>query len=147
MTTVATATAEALARAGVTHAFTVPGESFLGLLDALEEHPDIGLVSTRHESGAAFMADATARLNGVPALALASRGPGASNLAIGVHTAMQDATPMVVLLGQVATDLRGREAFQEVDLAAMFTPLAKWAAEAASSDEVLPLLDTALRRR
>ena len=144
MTTVAVATADALAGAGVRHAYTVPGESFLGLLDALEQHRDIELVSTRHESGAAFMADATGRLTGTPALALASRGPGASNLAIGVHTAMQDATPMVVLLGQVATDLRGREAFQEVDLAAMFTPLAKWAAEAGTAEEVLPLLDQAL---
>ena len=144
MTTVAVATADALARAGVRQAYTVPGESFLGLLDALEQHRDIALVSTRHESGAAFMADATGRLTGTPALALASRGPGASNLAIGVHTAMQDATPMVVLLGQVATDLRGRESFQEVDLAAMFTPLAKWAAEAGSAEEVLPLLDQAV---
>lgn len=144
MPTVATAVVDALRRAGLRYAYTVPGESFLGLLDALEQHPDITLVSTRHESGAAFMADATGRVTGVPALALASRGPGASNLAIGVHTAMQDATPMVVLLGQVGTDVRGREAFQEVDLAAMFTPLAKWAAEATTAEEVLPLLDTAL---
>ncbi len=144
MPTAATVVAEMLARAGVRYAYTVPGESFLGLLDALERHPELELVSTRHESGAGFMADASARLSGVPAVALASRGPGASNLAIAVHTARQDATPMVVLLGQVSTAAAGREAFQEVDLAAMFGPLAGWVGVAGTAAEVPALLEQAL---
>src|SRR5690606_34940462 len=116
VTTVAAAVADLLADAGAQRCYTVPGESFLGLIDEVDRHPGLQLVSVRHESGAAFMADADARLTGVPAVAMASRGPGSSNLAIGVHTAYQDSTPMVVLLGQVDSQLRGREAFQEVDL-------------------------------
>ena len=88
--------AEVMARAGVRHLYTVPGESFLEILDAAEEHPDLSLVSTRHESGAAFMAEAEGKLTGRPAVAMATRGVGASNLAIGVHTARQDSTPMLV---------------------------------------------------
>ena len=118
--------AEVMARAGVRHLYTVPGESFLEILDAAEEHPDLSLVSTRHESGAAFMAEAEGKLTGRPAVAMATRGVGASNLAIGVHTARQDSTPMLVLLGQVETDYLGREAFQEVDLSAFYAPIAKW---------------------
>ena len=106
---------EVLVRAGVRRFYTVPGESFLEVIDAVEEHPAFSLVSTRHESGASFMAEADAKLTGVPAVAMATRGVGASNLAIGVHT---DAgpTPMVVLLGHVERHFLGREAFQEVDL-------------------------------
>jgi acetolactate synthase-1/2/3 large subunit len=118
--------AEVMARAGVRHLYTVPGESFLEILDAAEEHPDLSLVSTRHESGAAFMAEAEGKLTGRPAVAMATRGVGASNLAIGVHTARQDSTPMLVLLGQVETDYLGREAFQEVDLSAFYAPITKW---------------------
>src|SRR3712207_32020 len=80
---------EVLAAAGVRRFYTVPGESFLEILDAVEQHPELSLVSTRHESGAAFMAEADAKLTGVPAVAMATRGVGASNLAIGVHTARQ----------------------------------------------------------
>src|SRR3712207_7313590 len=119
---------EVLARAGVRRFYTVPGESFLEILDAAEAPPGASLVSTRHESGASFMAEAEAKITGIPAVAMATRGVGASNLAIGVHTAMQDSTPMVVLLGQVETDYLGREAFQEVDLAAYYAPITKWAA-------------------
>jgi acetolactate synthase I/II/III large subunit len=79
---------EVLARAGVRRFYTVPGESFLEVLDAVDQHPALSLVSTRHESGASFMAEADAKLTGVPAVAMATRGVGASNLAIGVHTAM-----------------------------------------------------------
>src|SRR5688500_6291189 len=110
--------AEVMAQAGVRRLYTVPGESFLEILDAAEQHPDLSLISTRHESGAAFMAEAEGKLTGRPAVAMATRGVGASNLAIGVHTARQDSTPMLVLLGQVETDFLGREAFQEVDLSA-----------------------------
>lgn len=115
-----------LARAGVRRIYTVPGESFLEVLDAAGDHPDLQLVSTRHESGASFMADAEAKLTGQPAVAMASRGPGACNLAIGVHTARQDSSPVVVVLGQVASSVLGREALQEVDLVSMYRPLAKW---------------------
>jgi acetolactate synthase I/II/III large subunit len=120
--------AEALAAAGVDTAFTVPGESFLGVLDAL---PGAGIrvVATRHEGGAAFMAEATAQLIGRPQVCLGTRAVGAANLAIGIHTARQNSTPLVVLIGQVERRLRGREAFQEVDQVASFGRLCKWAAE------------------
>ncbi|WP_433869794.1 thiamine pyrophosphate-dependent enzyme [Saccharopolyspora sp. CA-218241] len=142
--TVARAVVEVLADAGVRRGYTVPGESFLGLLDALAAEPRLTLVSTRHESGAAFMAEADGKLRGAPALALASRGPGATNLAIGVHTAEQDGTPMLVLLGQVPSTKLGRRSFQEVDLAAMFAPLARWSAQAGTAAEVPGLVAEAL---
>jgi acetolactate synthase-1/2/3 large subunit len=134
--TVAAAVADLLAEAGARRCYTVPGESFLSLIDEVDRHPRLQLVSVRHESGAAFMADADARLTGVPAVAMASRGPGSSNLAIGVHTAHQDSTPMVVLLGQVDSQLRGREAFQEVDLTAFYSPITKWAVTAERAEDV-----------
>src|SRR3712207_505159 len=136
---------EVLARAGVRRFYTVPGESFLEVLDAVEQHPDLSLVSTRHESGAAFMAEADAKLTGVPAVAMATRGVGASNLTIGVHTARQDSTPMLALLGQVETTLLGREAFQEVDLAAFYTPITKWAATVHRADRVAEFVERGLR--
>ncbi|TQM36040.1 thiamine pyrophosphate-dependent enzyme [Pseudonocardia cypriaca] len=140
MTTVAAAVVELLAEAGARRCYTVPGESFLSLIDEVDRHPGLQLVSVRHESGAAFMADADARLTGVPAIAMASRGPGSSNLAIGVHTAHQDSTPMIVLLGQVDSQLRGREAFQEVDLTAFYTPITKWAVTAERAEDVPELV-------
>src|SRR5215216_7017518 len=136
---------EVLARAGVRRFYTVPGESFLEVLDAVEQHPALSLVSTRHESGASFMAEADAKLTGVPAVAMATRGVGASNLAIGVHTAMQDSTPMVVLLGHVETHFLGREAFQEVDLAAFYAPIAKWAATVHRADRLAEFVERGLR--
>jgi acetolactate synthase I/II/III large subunit len=139
------AAVEVLARAGVRRFYTVPGESFLEVLDAVEQHPQLSLVSTRHESGAAFMAEADAKLTGIPAVAMATRGVGASNLAIGVHTARQDSTPMVVLLGQVETAFLGREAFQEVDLAAFYAPITKWAATVHRADRVAEFVERGLR--
>ena len=136
---------EVLAGAGVQRFYTVPGESFLEILDAVEQHPGLSLVSTRHESGAAFMAEADAKLTGVPAVAMATRGVGASNLAIGVHTARQDSTPMLVLLGQVETAFLGREAFQEVDLAAFYAPITKWAATVHRADRVAEFVERGLR--
>ncbi|CAN5575060.1 thiamine pyrophosphate-binding protein [soil metagenome] len=120
--------ARALADAGVEWAFTVPGESFLGVLDALPE-AGIRVVATRHEGGAAFMAEAVGQLTGRPAACLGTRAVGAANLAIGIHTARQNSTPMVALVGQVERAFRGREAFQEVDQVGTFGRLAKWAAE------------------
>lgn len=136
---------QTLARAGVRRFYTVPGESFLEILDAVEQDPDLSLVSTRHESGASFMAEADAKLTGVPAVAMATRGVGASNLAIGVHTARQDSTPMVVLLGQVETEFLGREAFQEVDLASFFAPITKWSATVHRADRLAEFVDKGLR--
>jgi acetolactate synthase I/II/III large subunit len=135
---------EVLARAGVRRFYTVPGESFLEVLDAVEQHPELSLVSTRHESGASFMAEADAKLTGVPAVAMATRGVGASNLAIGVHTAHQDSTPMVVLLGQVETPFLGREAFQEVDLAAFYAPITKWATTVHRADRLAEFVERGL---
>jgi acetolactate synthase-1/2/3 large subunit len=136
---------EVLARAGVRRFYTVPGESFLEVLDAVDQHPVLSLVSTRHESGASFMAEADAKLTGVPAVAMATRGVGASNLAIGVHTAMQDSTPMVVLLGHVETHFLGREAFQEVDLPAFYAPITKWAATVHRADRLAEFVERGLR--
>jgi acetolactate synthase I/II/III large subunit len=126
--TVADLLARALADAGVEWAFTVPGESFLGLLDALPR-AGIEVIATRHEGGAAFMAEAIGQLTGRPAVCLGTRAVGAANLGIGIHAARQDSTPMVAVLGQVERALRGREALQEAELAATIGGLAKWAAE------------------
>jgi acetolactate synthase-1/2/3 large subunit len=139
------AAVEVLSRAGVRRFYTVPGESFLEVMDAVERHPELSLVSTRHESGAAFMAEADAKLTGVPAVAMATRGVGASNLAIGVHTALQDSTPMFVLLGQVETTFLGREAFQEVDLPAFYAPITKWAATVPRADRMAEFVSRGLR--
>lgn len=131
---VADAIANLLVEAGVRRAYTVPGESFLPLLDAFDRHPQLQVVSTRHESGAAFMADADAKLSGGPAVVMATRGVGAANLAIGLHTARQDSTPMLALLGQVETQYLGFEAFQEVDLPNFLSEVSVWGATVHRSD-------------
>jgi acetolactate synthase-1/2/3 large subunit len=145
MTTIADSVAAALADAGVRRCFTVPGESFLGLLDAVDREPRLTLVSCRHESAAAFMADAEAKLTGTPAVALASRAPGACNLAIGVQTAHEDGTPLVAILGQVESSSLGTGALQEIDLAALYRPLTKATLTARAAAEVLALTKEALR--
>ncbi|HEY7146084.1 MAG TPA: thiamine pyrophosphate-dependent enzyme [Streptosporangiaceae bacterium] len=119
---------ESLADLGVRFFFTVPGESFLEVLDAAETDPRTRLVSTRHESGASFMAEANAKLTGMPAVAMATRAVGASNLAIGVHTARHDSTPLIALVGQVDQERRGRDGFQEIDLQGFYRPITKWTA-------------------
>jgi acetolactate synthase-1/2/3 large subunit len=108
--------------------FTVPGESFLAVLDALHDSPQIELVVCRQEGGVAYMAEADGKLTGRPGVAFVTRGPGATNACVGVHVAFQDSTPMVLFIGDVARGDRDREGFQEVDFTAMFRPLAKWAA-------------------
>ncbi|MEK8034773.1 thiamine pyrophosphate-binding protein [Ideonella sp. DXS29W] len=125
---------EALVAQGVDTVFGVPGESYLAVLDGLHEHRDqIRFVICRQEGGAAFMADAHARLTGRPGVCCVTRGPGATNAAIGVHTAFQDSVPLILLVGQVASDQRDREAFQELDYRQVFGPgtlgMAKWVAE------------------
>jgi acetolactate synthase-1/2/3 large subunit len=112
---------------GCDRIFTVPGESFLAVLDALHDTPAVDLVVCRQEGGVAYMADADARMTGRPGVAFVTRGPGATNAAVGVHVARQDSTPMLLFIGDVARGDRDREGFQEIDFAAMFAPLAKWA--------------------
>jgi acetolactate synthase-1/2/3 large subunit len=112
---------------GVDRIFGVPGESYLAALDALHDARDaIQFVVCRHESGAAFMADAYAKLTGKPGICFVTRGPGACNASVGIHTAFQDSSPVILLVGQVARDTRERESFQEVEYKQFFAPMAKW---------------------
>ena len=136
--------ADHLHAAGVTTAFTVPGESFLGLLDALPA-AGIRVVATRHEGGAAFMAEAHGQLTGRLALALATRAVGAANLAIGIHTARADSSPMIAIVGGVQRAHRGREAFQEADIVGSIGRLAKWSVEIDSPARAEALIDEAIR--
>jgi acetolactate synthase I/II/III large subunit len=114
---------------GATHAFCVPGESYLAVLDALYDARDrLQLVVCRQEGGVAYMAEAAGKLTGRPGIAFVTRGPGASNAAIGIHTAAQDSTPMIVFVGHVGGDFVDREAFQEIDFRRMYGSIAKWVA-------------------
>ena len=126
-------------------AFSVAGESYLEVLDALFDAPQIRLVTCRQEGGAAFMAEAYGKLTGKPGVLLVTRGPGACNASIGIHTAFQDSTPMVVLVGQVARHQIDREAFQEVDFRKMFAPLAKWVAQIDLAERVPELINQAFQ--
>jgi acetolactate synthase-1/2/3 large subunit len=114
---------------GVDHVFCVPGESYLTVLDALHDADGIRVVTCRHEGGAAMMADAHGKLTGRPGICMVTRGPGATNGSAGLHVAMQDATPMIMFIGQVARTMMEREAFQEVDYRRAFGQFAKWVAE------------------
>ncbi len=118
---------DCLAEQGCDRVFTVPGESFLPVLDALRDTPGIETVTCRQEGGAAFMACADGAMTGRPGICFVTRGPGATNASIGVHVAFQDSQPMILFIGDVDRAMQGREGFQEVDFAAMFAPLAKWA--------------------
>jgi acetolactate synthase-1/2/3 large subunit len=128
--------ADAIRRAGVRWAFTVPGESFLGLLEGLEA-VGINVVATRHEGAASFMAEAHAQLTGRPAACLGTRAVGGANLAIGIHTAYSDSSPMFAFVGQVERGSRGREGFQEIDVANSIGRLAKWSAEPNDVDSAI----------
>ena len=132
---------EALIAQGVHTAFGVPGESYLAVLDGFHQHRDkIRFIACRQEGGAAFMAEAQGKLTGRPGICFVTRGPGATNASIGLHTAFQDSTPMILFVGQVASDQRDREAFQEVDYRQMFGPgtlgMAKWVGEVHSADRL-----------
>jgi len=125
---------EALIAQGIDTVFGVPGESYLAVLDGFHEHAEqIRFIACRQEGGAAFMAEAQGKLTGKPGICFVTRGPGATNASIGLHTAFQDSTPMILFIGQVASDQRDREAFQEVDYRQMFGPgtlgMAKWVGE------------------
>src|SRR5262245_47744130 len=113
---------------GVRHVFCVPGESYLAALDAFHDR-DIAVTVCRHESGAAIMAEACGKATGRPGICFVTRGPGASNAAAGLHIARQDSTPLIVFVGQIAREMREREAFQELDYRAVFGTIAKWATE------------------
>src|SRR5690625_3920582 len=143
--TAAQAIVESMKRENVKYAFCVPGESYLDVLDALHDEESIKVISNRHEGGAAFMAEGYAKSTLKPGVVLATRGVGATNLSIGVHTAYQDSTPMVVLLGQVHSKFRGREGFQEVDLDVHFKTIAKWATEIRDPERVPEIMHRAFR--
>ncbi len=129
---------------GVDTAFGVPGESFLAVLDAMHERRGaIRFVACRQEGGACFMAEAWGKLSNAPGICFVTRGPGATNASIGVHTAMQDSTPLILFVGQVGLDDAGREAFQEIDLRAFFAPIAKWAAQIDRADRVAEFVQRA----
>ena len=113
---------------GCDRIFTVPGESFLAVLDALHDTPEIDVVVCRQEGGASYMAEADGKLTGRPGIAFVTRGPGATNATPGVHVAFQDSTPMILFVGDLDRADRDREGFQEIDFAAFFGPIAKWAA-------------------
>ena len=119
---------DALEAHGLRHAFGVPGESYLAVLDALKDSK-IDFTICRQESGAAFMAEAAGKLTGKPGLCFVTRGPGMTNASAGVHVAQQDSTPMILLAGQIPRNFRHREAFQEVDVRAVFGTMAKWVVE------------------
>jgi acetolactate synthase I/II/III large subunit len=132
---------EALIAQGIDTVFGVPGESYLAVLDGFHAHAErIRFITCRHEGGAAFMAEAQGKLAGWPGVCFVTRGPGASNAAIGLHTAFQDSTPMVLFIGQVASDQRDREAFQELDYRQVFGPgtlgMAKWVGEVQHADRL-----------
>ncbi|HBK91148.1 MAG TPA: thiamine pyrophosphate-binding protein [Parvularcula sp.] len=121
---------DALVMNGVTHVFCVPGESYLAVLDALYDVRDrIRIIVCRHEASASNMAEAYGKLTGKPGVCMVTRGPGATQGSVGVHTAFQDSTPMILFIGQVSRDMLDREAFQEIDYRQMFAPVAKWAAQ------------------
>ena len=125
--------------------FLVPGESYLGILDALSDFPDIDVVTCRHEAGAGFMACADGRLTRRPGVVMASRGPGATNAAIAVHTAQQDAIPLILIVGQIPrADLR-KEAFQEIDYQQMYGSIAKWVVEVTEPEQIAAAAFKAIR--
>ncbi len=137
---------DSLIEEGVDTVFTVPGESFLPVLDAMYDPAQpIRVISTRHEEGAGFAAAAWATATGRAGVVMVTRGPGVTNASIALHTAMQDSTPLVVFVGQVPTDQRYREAFQEVDLVSYLSPVVKWAIEIPQTERIPELVRQAFR--
>jgi len=127
---------DALRTNGVDMVFGVPGESYLAVLDGLHDANSIQTIICRQEGGSAMMAEAYGKLTGRPGVCLVTRGPGATNASAGIHIAMQDSTPMVVLVGQVAREMMDREAFQEIDYRRMFGQLTKWVAQIEDTDRI-----------
>jgi acetolactate synthase-1/2/3 large subunit len=138
---------DALRIHGVERAFCVPGESYLAALDALHDaRDDIELIVCRQEGGAAYMAEAYGKMTGKPGICFVTRGPGATNASVGVHTAFQDSTPMILFIGQVARDQVEREAFQEVDYRRMFGQMAKWVVQIDEASRIPELIGQAFHR-
>ena len=127
---------DCLKEQGCDRVFTVPGESFLQVLDGLQGQDAIDVVTCRQEGGVAFMACADGAMTGLPGVAFVTRGPGATNASIGVHVAHQDSQPMILFVGDVARDMREREGFQEIDFPAFFAPISKWAARIENADRI-----------
>ncbi|UIP06094.1 thiamine pyrophosphate-binding protein [Erythrobacter sp. SDW2] len=127
---------ECLVEQGCDRIFTVPGESFLQVLDGLHGQADIDVITCRQEGGVSFMACADGAMTGRPGVGFVTRGPGATNATIGVHVALQDSQPMVLFVGDVARDMKDREGFQEVDFPAFFGPIAKWAAKIDNAERI-----------
>ena len=134
-----------LRRHGVETVFTVPGESFLAVLDALHDDEAVRAVVCRHESGAAIMAEAQARLRSHLGVAFVTRGPGATHASVAVHNASMSGTALLLFIGQVPTEHRGRRAFQEVDFEAFFGPLAKWSVEVGRPERLSEIVTEAVR--
>jgi acetolactate synthase I/II/III large subunit len=136
---------EALRREGVRHVAGLPGTTVMHLIDAVGGQPDMRYISARHEQVAAFMADGYARASGTVGVCLASRGPGAANLAIGVHNAHAESIPVLALIGQVPDQVYHREAFEEMDLVRFFEPITKWSVEVHETSRIPELLQRAVR--
>ena len=135
---------ECLITLGAKVGFGVPGESYLAVLNAMHDHQDdFRFIMARQEGGAAYMAEAWGKLTGDPGLCFVTRGPGATNASIGVHTAMQNSTPMLLFVGQVGSDMIGREAFQEIDYTAYFGSIAKWVVEIDDAERIPELISRA----
>lgn len=134
-----------LAAHGVSRIFEVPGESFLAALDGLYDRPGMQTIICRHEGGAALMAEATGKLTGRPGIAFATRGPGVVNAVAGVYVAQQDATPMILFVGLPTTPLEERAPFQEIDIEALFSGIAKWTAVIRSADRISEYVARAFR--
>jgi acetolactate synthase-1/2/3 large subunit len=131
---------------GVDTVFCVPGESYLAALDAFHDHPEIDVLACRHEANAANMAEAYGKLTGRPGICFVTRGPGACHAAIGLHTAFQDSTPLILFVGQVGRAMRDREAFQEMDFRLFFGEVSKWAAEIDDAGRIPELVSQAFHR-
>jgi acetolactate synthase-1/2/3 large subunit len=128
---------DALKVHGVDMAFGVPGESYLSVLDSLHDAQDqIKFIICRQEGGAANMAEAYGKLTGRPGICFVTRGPGATNASIGLHTAFQDSTPLILFIGQIDTEYTERESFQEIDYRRMYGQMAKWVAQIDRADRV-----------
>ena len=127
---------------GTDRAFCVPGESYLAVLDGLHDS-SIEAVVARQEGGAAMMAEADGKLTGRPGICFVTRGPGATNAASGIHVARQDSTPLVMFVGQIGRDMRGRDAFQEIDFTDMFNGVAKLALQIESADRIPEIVSRA----
>ncbi len=137
---------DALLAQGVDTAYCVPGESYLEVLNALyDQQQAVRLIACRHEGAAAFMAEAHGKLTGRPGICFVTRGPGATNASIGVHTAHQDSTPMILFVGQVGRDMCEREAFQEIDYRRMFGPITKWVAQIDDASRIGEFVSRAFR--